>query len=74
MGDLNSGCFIGSIKRCQPIELQVFGISSSLLKFKNKIIDINIDYDGQYGKIQIITKTTKISNSNNNYEGDVFTK
>ena len=72
MRDLNSRCFVRSIKRCQSIKLQVFGISSSLLKFKNKVIDINIDYDGQYGKIQMITKTTKISNSNNNYQGDVF--
>jgi len=51
MRDLNSRCFVRSIKRCQAIKLQVFGISSNLLKFKNKIIDINIDYDGQYGKI-----------------------
>ena len=72
MRDLNSRCFVRSIKRCQPTKLQVFCISSSLLKFKNKIIDINIDYDGQYGKIQMITKTTKISNSNNNYQGDIF--
>ena len=60
-------------KRCQAIELQAFGISSSLLKLKKKkIIDINMDYDGRYAKIQIITKTTIISNSNNSYEGCRF--